>query len=195
MIVLLILLFLYCTTDAPAVATKILVPRFVFILDHLWFTIWALRITSLFHYLCFSVSKKTGDYGTAKRFRYFGTFFTFFLLDDIRKEKELKGTMAKEKVRTEGIPNWMLTPKEEKQVLEEYQLEVWRQCDKYVQEFKKCEALAGFGVFIKCRKESKAMKDCVDYRHQHEFVDEVRDKFIREKMQRQKEMLEQEKKA
>lgn len=98
-----------------------------------------------------------------------------------------------EKKRIEGLPSWILTPKEEKEVLEEYQREVWRQCDKYVQEFKKCEAMAGFGVLFKCREQSKAMKACVVDRHQHEYVDEVRDAYIQKKLaKRQAELQAQE---
>lgn len=98
-----------------------------------------------------------------------------------------------EKKRIDGLPSWILTPKEEKEVLEEYQREVWRQCDKYVQEFKKCEAMAGFGVLFKCREQSKAMKACVVDRHQHEYVDEVRDAYIQKKLaKRQAELQAQE---
>jgi COX assembly protein 1 len=90
-----------------------------------------------------------------------------------------------EKKRINGLPSWMLTPSEEKKVLEEYQKEVWRKCDKYVQEFKKCEANAGFGgfaVLFECKEQGNAMRACVDHHHQHQYVDEVRDAFIQKKL-------------
>ena len=91
------------------------------------------------------------------------------------------------KERTSGLPNWVLTPAEEKKVLEEYQKEVWKRCDPYVYEFRKCEHYAGLGVFFKCRAQAKAMKDCVNHHHQHEYVDEVRDAFIQKKLAQMKE--------
>lgn len=91
-----------------------------------------------------------------------------------------------EKKRIDGLPIWILTPKEEKEVLEEYQKEVWRKCDDYVQAFKKCEAMTGFGVLFKCRQESKAMKACVENQHQYEYVDEIRDAYIQKKIEKLK---------
>lgn len=88
------------------------------------------------------------------------------------------------KHQIKGLPNWVLTPKEEKEVLEEYQKEVWRKCDKYVQAFKLCEAATGFSVLFKCKEEGNAMRECVQHHHQHEYVDEVRDKFIKKKLER-----------
>lgn len=87
-----------------------------------------------------------------------------------------------ERKRIETLPNWILTPAEEKQVLEEYQKEVWRNCDRYVQEFQKCEAVSGFAVLFKCKAEGNAMRACVDHYHQHEYVDQVRDAFIKNKL-------------
>lgn len=75
----------------------------------------------------------------------------------------------------------MLTPKEEREVLEQYEVEVWKKCDAYSVAFKECERRVGFGVWFKCRAESKALKDCVYNQHTHERVDEIRDEFIRRK--------------
>ncbi|ONH76750.1 COX assembly mitochondrial protein [Pichia kudriavzevii] len=96
------------------------------------------------------------------------------------------------KTRISGLPSWVLTPAEEKQVLEEYQKEVWRKCDEYVKEFQKCEASAGFGVWFKCKEEGKAMKACVEHHHQYEYVDEIRDAFIKKKMKRAQEVAQSE---
>lgn len=93
-----------------------------------------------------------------------------------------------QKKRIEGLPSWMLTPAEERTVLEEYQKEVWRRCDEYVQAFRKCEAGAGyggFGVLFECKKEGDAMRQCVDRHHQHQYVDEVRDAYIKKKRGRE----------
>lgn len=86
------------------------------------------------------------------------------------------------KEQIEGLPAWVMTPKEEKAVLEEYQKEVWRKCDEYVQAFKRCEAANGFSVLFRCKEEGNAMRECVQHHHQHEYVDEVRDTFLRKKI-------------
>ncbi|KAG0682660.1 hypothetical protein C6P40_001100 [Pichia californica] len=91
------------------------------------------------------------------------------------------------KERIEGLPGWILTPREEKEVLEEYQKQVWKNCDEYVQAFKKCEYFAGLGVLFKCREEANAMKACVDNQHKHEYVDKIRDEFIQRKLAKLKE--------
>lgn len=92
------------------------------------------------------------------------------------------GNVTKERIQ--GLPSWILTPLEEKEVLEEYQKEVWRKCDDQVKAFRKCESLAGFGVFYKCSEEAKAMRKCVHDQHDQEYVDEIRDAFIKKKMER-----------
>lgn len=80
-----------------------------------------------------------------------------------------------------GLPVWMLTPKEEKEVLDQYEVEIWRKCDAFSLAFKKCESQAGVGVWFKCRSESTALKDCIYGQHTHERVDEIRDEFIKRK--------------
>lgn len=97
--------------------------------------------------------------------------------------------------RIEGLPVWMLTPKEEKEVFEEYIQEVYKECDDYVKAFSACEQMTGFGVFFKCRKESKAMKSCVQSHYSQEFVDEVRDKYIEKKIAFRKNLEETERAA
>ncbi|GMM45182.1 Cmc1 protein [Pichia kluyveri] len=91
------------------------------------------------------------------------------------------------KERINGLPSWVLTPAEEKKVIERFQIAVWEACDPYVREFKKCEANTGFGVLFKCKKQGDAMRECVQRHKDHKYVDEVRDAFIREKQERLKE--------
>ncbi|GMM31186.1 Cmc1 protein [Martiniozyma asiatica (nom. inval.)] len=85
--------------------------------------------------------------------------------------------------RINGLPAWMLTPKEEKEVLEQYQVEVWKRCDQYAKAFKQCEEMHGMTVFFKCKEESRILKQCIDDQHRHEFVDEVRDAYIQKKIE------------
>lgn len=94
--------------------------------------------------------------------------------------------------RIEGLPVWMLTPKEEKEVFEEYIQEIYKQCDEYVKAFSACEQAAGFGVFFKCKNESKAMKSCVQSHYNQEYVDDVRDKYIEKKIAFRKQLEETE---
>ncbi|GMG24722.1 unnamed protein product [Ambrosiozyma monospora] len=88
--------------------------------------------------------------------------------------------------RIEGLPVWMLTPKEEKEVFENWRIQAWKHCDSVVKEFSKCEQMAGYGVWFKCRKEGKAMRECIRERQQEKYVDEERDKLIKLKMERLK---------
>ncbi|GME69587.1 unnamed protein product [[Candida] boidinii] len=84
--------------------------------------------------------------------------------------------------RIEGLPVWMLTPKEEKEVFENWRKNTWKYCDEYVGAFSKCEQAAGYTVWFKCRKESKAMRECIRERQNSKFVDEERDKYIEDKI-------------
>ncbi|ODV86546.1 hypothetical protein CANARDRAFT_183508, partial [[Candida] arabinofermentans NRRL YB-2248] len=88
--------------------------------------------------------------------------------------------------RIEGLPVWLLTPKEEKEVFENWRINAWKLCDEHVGAFSRCEQLAGYGVWFKCRKQSKAMRDCITNRQQQKYVDEERDKFIQKKIEYQK---------
>ncbi len=81
-------------------------------------------------------------------------------------------------------PVWLLTPKEEKQVFNNWRDSAWKYCDEYVKKFADCEKLNGLGVWFKCKKEAKEMKDCITSRRQKKYVDEERDKFIEEKMRK-----------
>ncbi|OBA14335.1 uncharacterized protein OGAPODRAFT_9870 [Ogataea polymorpha] len=85
--------------------------------------------------------------------------------------------------RVEGLPPWMLTPKEENEVFLNWRDNAWKACDQFVQDFVKCEHMAGYGVWFKCRKQSAKMKECIKSRQKQEYVDEERDKFIKKKME------------
>lgn len=100
-------------------------------------------------------------------------------------DREMK---VETRLHDKRLPLWMLTPREEKEVLEQYEVEIWKRCDAQSLAFKRCEHQAGVGVWFKCRAESQALKDCIYQQHTHERVDEIRDEFIR----RKKELLKQE---
>ncbi|KAF6008113.1 hypothetical protein HII13_004297 [Brettanomyces bruxellensis] len=81
-------------------------------------------------------------------------------------------------------PVWLLSPKEEKQVFNNWRDSAWKYCNEYVKKFAECEQTAGLGVWFKCKKEGKEMRNCIDGRRQKKYVDEERDKFIEEKMKK-----------
>lgn len=86
--------------------------------------------------------------------------------------------------RDNGLPVWLLTPKEEKDVYNNWREHTWQHCDEYVREFSKCEQQAGLGVWFKCRKQSKAMRQCIERRKDKKYVDAERDAYIDAKMKR-----------
>ncbi|CDK24676.1 unnamed protein product [Kuraishia capsulata CBS 1993] len=53
--------------------------------------------------------------------------------------------------------------------------------------FAECGKREGYGVWIMCRKESTAMKNCILDRQQSKYVDEQRDLYIQRKMEKLKE--------
>lgn len=84
------------------------------------------------------------------------------------------------------LPVWVLNPREEKEVFLNWRENAWKHCSEEVHAFELCEHSAGFGVWFKCRHESRAMRDCIDKRRTKECVDEERDKFIQAKIAKQK---------
>ncbi|ANZ76722.1 BA75_04037T0 [Komagataella pastoris] len=84
--------------------------------------------------------------------------------------------------RIDGLPPWVLTPKEEKEVFENWKTTTYKACDELVKKFADCAASSGYSAWFKCRKQSKVMRDCIASRQATKYVDDERDKYIQEKI-------------
>ncbi|ODQ77896.1 hypothetical protein BABINDRAFT_95065 [Babjeviella inositovora NRRL Y-12698] len=89
--------------------------------------------------------------------------------------------------RNKSLPIWVLTPKEEKVVRENWKKNSWKKCDELARIFNLCAKANTFNVTTACTVPKEMLYECVYKYNTPEYMDIERDLFIREKLRKMEE--------
>ena len=102
--------------------------------------------------------------------------------------KKKKGFNDVELPTNPNLPAWIITPKEEKAIFERWRKKTFAKCDDLIRKYIECSNLYvnPLEAIEKCKPANQASLDCVAQYQKTEYLDEERDLFIKEKIEKKK---------
>ncbi|KAI5950031.1 hypothetical protein KGF57_004541 [Candida theae] len=102
--------------------------------------------------------------------------------------KKKKGYSDVELPTNPNLPAWIITPKEEKAIFERWRKRTFSKCDDLIKRYIECSNSYAnpLDAIEKCKSVNQASLDCVAQYQKQEYLDQERDLFIKEKIEKKR---------